>query len=76
MARQQDKVQGVGDEELEFGTTQGRTCAYKKYLFRVPIAVPANVSTEHLEYWASAEAHDFLGREENRVVRRLTERRS
>ena len=76
VARQQDKVQGVWDEELEFGTTQGGTCAYQKYLFRVPIVVTANMSTEHLEYLDSAEAHDFLGREENRVVLRLTERRA
>ena len=65
-----------GDVALEFGTTQGRMCAYKKYLFRVQIVVPANVSTGHLEYWVSAEAHGFLGREENRVVVRLTEPRS
>ena len=69
-------MQGVWDEELEFGTTQGGTCAYKKYLFRVPIVVTANMSTGHLEDLESPEAHDFLGREENRAVLRLTQRRS
>ena len=76
VARAQDKVQGVWDEELEFGTTQGGTCAYTKYLFQVPIVVTANMSTEHLEYLESPEAHDFLGREENRAVLRLTQRRA
>ena len=69
-----DKIQGVWDEELEFGTTQGGTCAYKKYLYRVPIVVTCNMSTANLECLDSSEAHDFLGREENRVVLRLTER--
>ena len=68
------KIQGVWDEELEFGTTQGGTCAYKKYLYRVPIVVTCNMSTANLEYLDSPEAHDFLGREEKRVVVRLTER--
>ena len=49
-----DKIQGVWDEELEFGTTQGGTCAYKKYLYRVPIVVTCNMSTAHLEYLDSA----------------------
>ena len=54
----------------------GGTCAYTKYLFQVPIVVTANMSTEHLEYLESPEAHDFLGREENRAVLRLTQRRA
>jgi len=70
------EAKGVGDEELEFGTTQGGTCAYKKYLFRVPIVATANMSTEHLEYLESPEAHGFLGREENRAVPRRPQRRS
>ena len=72
--RNQDKIQGVWDEELEFGIMQGGTCSYKKYLYRVPIVVTCNMSTANLEYLDSSEAHDFLGREENRVVLRLTER--
>ena len=73
LGQMQDKVQGVWDEELEFGTTQGGSCAYSKYMFRVPIVVTANMFTAHLEYLESPEAHDFLGREENRVALRLTQ---
>ncbi len=41
----------------------------------MPIVVTRDMSTEHLEYLDSPGAHDFLGREENRVVLRLTQRR-
>ena len=34
VGRMQAEGHGVWDEELEFGTTQGGTCAYKKYLYR------------------------------------------
>ena len=61
---------------MEFGATHGGTRAYKKYLYQVPIVVTCNMSIANLGYLDSPERRDFLGREENRVVLRLTQRRA
>ena len=61
----QDKLQGKYDSRLEFATTVGGTCAYKKYLFAIPIAVTINYSTANLGFLAT---HDWLGKDINRVV--------
>ena len=61
----QDKLQGKYDAHVEFATTQGGTCAYKKYLFATPIVVTGNFSTANLGFLRS---HDWLGRDLNRVV--------
>ena len=61
----QDKLQGKYDAHVEFATTQGGTCAYKKYLFATPIVVTGNFSTANLSF---LQSHDWLGRDLNRVV--------
>ena len=61
----QDKLQGKYDALLEFGTTAGGTCAFTKWLFRVPVAVTINFSTRHLEWLVS---HDWLSRPGNRAL--------
>ena len=61
----QDKLQGKYDAHVEFATTQGGTCAYKKYLFATPIVVTGNFSTANLSF---LQNHDWLGRDLNRVV--------
>ena len=61
----QDKLQGKYDAHVEFATTQGGTCAYKKYLFATPIVVTGNYSTGNLGF---LQSHDWLGKDLNRVV--------
>ena len=62
LAEHQDKLQGKYDVQVEFATTPGGTCAYKKYLFAVPIAVTVNHSTRNLDY---LETHDWLKQASN-----------
>ena len=65
LAEHQDKVQGKYDTRVEFATTPGGTCAFRKYLFAVPIAVTVNYSTRNLDY---LQSHDWLMHEGNRVL--------
>ena len=65
LADNQDKLQGKYDAMVEFGSTPGGTCAFKKYLYQVPVAVTINYSTANLEY---LETHDWLKNPGNRVV--------
>lgn len=65
LAEHQEKLQGKYDTFVEFATTQGGTCAYKKYLFRVPIAATVNYSTRNLDYLGT---HDWLQKTANRVL--------
>ena len=65
IAEHQDKLQGKYDTRVEFATTPGGTCAYRKYLFAVPVAVTINNSTRNLDF---LRAHDWLGSERNRVL--------
>ena len=65
LAEHQDKLQGKYDTRVEFATTPGGTCAFRKYLFAVPIAVTVNYSTRNLEY---LQSHDWLSHEGNRVL--------
>ena len=53
----QDKLQGKYDSQIEFASTPGGTCAYKKYLFAVPTVITINYSTANLQYLAT---HDWL----------------
>ena len=64
----QAKLQGKYDAAVEFASTQGGTCAYSKYLFKVPVAVTVNFSTRNLQF---LDTHDWLGRAGNRVVVRF-----
>ena len=61
----QDKLQGKYDARVEFASTQGGTCAYRKYLYATPTIVTINFSTANLEY---LQSHDWLGKESNRVL--------
>ena len=61
----QDKLQGKYDSRIEFASTPGGTCAYKKYLFAVPTAITINKSTKNLKF---LDNHDWLGKPVNRTV--------
>ena len=62
---QQHALQGKYHVPVEFGTTAGGTCAYKRDLYAVPIVATANYCTKNLGY---LETHDWLGKAGNRVV--------
>ena len=61
----QDKLQGKYDARVEFASTPGGACSFKKYLFAVPTVVTCNFSTKNLHY---LETHDWLKHPGNRVV--------
>ncbi len=61
----QEKLQGKYDARVEFASTAGGTCAFKKWLFACPVVVTANYSTANLDFLGS---HDWLGKPLNRVV--------
>ena len=61
----QEKLQAKYDVDVEFGTTPGGTCAYKRDMFAVPIVVTINYSTKNLEL---LDTDDFLGNPENRLL--------
>jgi hypothetical protein len=65
LAEHQDKLQGKYDCRVELATTPGGTCAYRKYLFAVPIAVTVNHSTKNLQFLLT---HDWLKNENNRLL--------
>ena len=65
LASHQDKLQSSCHRAVEFASTPGGTCAFQKYLFKIPIAVTVNYSTENLDY---LQSHDWLKQESNRVV--------
>ena len=61
----QDKLQGKYDAHIEFASTPGGQCSYKKWLFKVPTVITINFSTRNLDF---LEVNDWLGKEVNRVV--------
>ena len=61
----QHALQGKCDARVEFATTPGGTCAYKKYLYAVPTVATCNYSTANLSLLL---ADDWLKREKNRVL--------
>lgn len=65
VADHQEKLQGKYDALVEFASTPGGMCAYKKDLFAIPIVVTVNYSTGNLGY---LDNHDWLGNPGNRVV--------
>ena len=69
LVQHQEKLQGKVDAKVEFASTPGGTCAYTKWLHRVPLVVTANFTTKNRHLLVS---DDFLGHEENRVVVRRT----
>ena len=60
----QEKLQGKYDYPVEFGSTQGGTCAFEKDLFAIPMVVTVNNSTKNLQLLTS---DDFLGNPGNRL---------
>ena len=74
LVQHQDKLQGKVDNVVEFASTPGGQCAYRKWLHRVPVVVTANYTTKNREL---LDNDDFLSRPENRVlVRRSAEETS
>lgn len=65
LVEHQEKLQGKYDAHVEFASTQGGTCKYTKYLFRVPVAVTINFSTRNLGF---LETNDWLKNSVNRVL--------
>lgn len=61
----QEVFQGKYSEALEFSSTQGGTCAFSLYLFKVPIVVTINFSTKNRAF---LQDNDFLMKSSNRVV--------
>ena len=61
----QHALQGKYDARIEFAITPGGTCAYTKWLYKVPTVVTCNFTTDNL---GLLETDDWLGREKNRVV--------
>ena len=70
IARHQHIFQGKYDNKIEFNQTPGATCAYERYLYKIPFAATINKSTKNLAYLTE---HDFLGKEGNRVLFEVTE---
>jgi hypothetical protein len=58
----QEKLQGKYDAVVEFGTTPGGQCAFKRDLFRLPIIATINNSTRNLDF---LRTNDFLNKPEN-----------
>ena len=65
LAQHQHILQGKYDERVEFASTPGGQCAYRRWLYRVPFVATVNYSTANLEYLRS---HDWLKKPENCVL--------
>ena len=65
LVQHQEKLQGKYDGKIEFATTQGGTCFYTKYLFRIPTVVTINFTTRNLDY---LDHNDWLSKPQNRVL--------
>ena len=61
----QEKLQGKYDSRIEFATTQGGTCFYTKYLFKIPTVVTVNYTTRHLDF---LDSNDWLNKPQNTVL--------
>ncbi len=65
IAQHQHVLQGKYDERVEFASTPGGQCAYRRWLYRVPFVATINYSTANLDYLRS---HDWLSKAGNCVV--------
>ena len=65
LVRHQEKLQGKVDRVVTFAETPSGKHAYKKWLWRVPLVVTANLTTKNPQL---LESDDFLGLPDNRVV--------
>ena len=61
----QEQLQAKSDAKIEFASTPGGQCTYKKWLHRVPLVVTANYTTKGREL---LHQDDFLGHPGNRVL--------
>ena len=61
----QEILQGKVDAAVEFASTLGGQCAFKKWLWRLPIVVAANGTTKRRE---RLDVADFLGHPDGRVL--------
>ena len=60
LSNQQEKIQAT--DVVEFASTPGGGCSYKKDMYRLPIVVTVNDSTRNLHY---LQEHDFLSNRDN-----------
>lgn len=67
LVAQQEKLQGKYDTVLELGSSPTGKESYQKWLYRIPIVVTCNFTTENLELLLT---DDFLGHPENRILLR------
>ena len=65
LAQHQHVLQGKYDERVEFASTPGGQCAYRRWLYAVPFVVTVNYSTSNLDY---LRTHDWLSKRDNVVV--------
>ena len=56
----QEKLQSSYHRAIEFASTPGGTCSYRKYLYRIPTVLTINYSTKNLRFLTD---HDWLGRD-------------
>jgi hypothetical protein len=65
VVQNQEQLQGKYDAQIEFASTPGGTCTFKKWMFKVPTVITVNYSTKNLQH---LETNDWLGKPCNRVV--------
>ena len=65
LAQHQHVLQGKYDTRVEFATTPGGQCVYRRWLYRVPFVATVNYSTANLGY---LRTHDWLKKKENCVL--------
>ena len=65
LAQHQHILQGKYDERVEFASTPGGQCAFRRWLYRVPFAATVNYSTANLGY---LKTHDWLNKPDNCVL--------
>ena len=70
ISQHQHVLQGKYDERVEFASTPGGQCAYKRWLYRVPFVVTVNYSTANLDYF---KTNDWLSKLDNCVLIEFSE---
>ena len=55
LSNQQEQIQAT--DVVEFASTPGSGCSYKKDLYRLPIVVTVNDTTHNLQH---LQEHDFI----------------
>lgn len=70
LAQHQHVLQGKYDERVEFASTPGGQCAYRRWLFKIPFVATVNYSTANLDH---LRTHDWLNKSSNVVLVELSE---